>query len=480
MLYAINENNRKVTPQKGIRARCPICESEVLPVCGDINIHHWRHITTINCDPWKENETEWHRSWKEEFPEAWRETIIEKDGEKHIADIKTDKDLIVEFQNSSISNRTIQVREEFYKNMVWLINANTFKNNFSIRSLVKTHLGYIDDAFDQNNNYEKEIEDNLKPLKNEVKEYEKEIAAISFNLNRLEICSNTYNGYLNNIDNTVSEAIDKSSYDLLRHFTSENIETIRSNNLIIKILKDKAVDKTKQLSRIEVLPKTDLQNYTFYSIVSFDLVSPKSYLKCCVIKTDSLDTLFPDVIRLKSESNFNWYKNQKTNYLLIIDLTNDINILKAEIEQLQNEIKSVIDTLEQKRTILKKELVLWLNAKITETGNEILDHINKKTTIFDKICAVNLTIEAKRETQLVNAEKFREKQYQKKVNQSFQIKNKYKGLYSYYWNYRRKSWDYAECKLFIDFESHIFEILPNNIIRKATKIEFIDRIKNWR
>ena len=140
MLLANNEKNQRIVPFKGGRAFCPFCNETVIAVCGEINIHHWRHDINTNCDPWKESETEWHRTWKEKFPIEWREFIITKYGEKHIADIRTNSGLIVEFQNSSISSTTIKVRETFYENMIWLINAEIFKDNFSIRSLVKSKL----------------------------------------------------------------------------------------------------------------------------------------------------------------------------------------------------------------------------------------------------------------------------------------------------------------------------------------------------
>lgn len=57
---------------------------------------------------------------------------------------------------------------------------------------------------------------------------------------------------------------------------------------------------------------------------------------------------------------------------------------------------------------------------------------------------------------------------------------KYKGIYSYYWKRRRKSWDYSEKRIFLDFENHIFEILSENGLKKISKSEFIEKVKNWK
>ncbi|MFH1368046.1 MAG: competence protein [Elusimicrobiota bacterium] len=92
---------------------------------------HWAHKSKISCDPWWENETEWHRTWKNNFPQDWQE-IIHKDsttGERHVADIKTDKGFVIEFQHSAIKPDEIKSREDFYKNMVWVIDGTRLKRD---------------------------------------------------------------------------------------------------------------------------------------------------------------------------------------------------------------------------------------------------------------------------------------------------------------------------------------------------------------
>ena len=55
-------NDEKIEAQKGIKnAVCQFCGKIVIPKCGQVKIHHWAHKTKENCDPWWENETEWHR-----------------------------------------------------------------------------------------------------------------------------------------------------------------------------------------------------------------------------------------------------------------------------------------------------------------------------------------------------------------------------------------------------------------------------------
>jgi hypothetical protein len=84
------------------------------------------------CDTWWEPETEWHRNWKSKFPEEWQEEFLtnEKTGEKHIADIRTTKGLVVEFQHSHINPQERISREAFYKNLAWVVDGSRLKRDY--------------------------------------------------------------------------------------------------------------------------------------------------------------------------------------------------------------------------------------------------------------------------------------------------------------------------------------------------------------
>jgi hypothetical protein len=94
--------------------------------CGKHNIWHWAHKTRENCDPWWEPETQWHRDWKDRFPEAWHEVshIDSTSGEVHIADVQTIHGLVVEFQHSRITEEELKSREAFYGNMIWIVDGS--------------------------------------------------------------------------------------------------------------------------------------------------------------------------------------------------------------------------------------------------------------------------------------------------------------------------------------------------------------------
>jgi hypothetical protein len=101
--------------------------------CGEQKRWHWAHHRTTNCDPWWENETPWHRRWKSYFPEDWREVLHEAPSvEKHIADVKTPNGIVFEFQNSPMQTEELRSRENFYGQVIWVVNGEKFRDNYTV------------------------------------------------------------------------------------------------------------------------------------------------------------------------------------------------------------------------------------------------------------------------------------------------------------------------------------------------------------
>ncbi len=126
-------NGQKVEAFSGGRGHCPICGADTIAKCGPRIMHHWAHYRVRDCDPWWENETPWHREWKNKFPTECREVShTAENGEIHRADIKTHTGIVVEIQHSAITDAERVSREEFYQNLVWVIDGTVFKDNFNI------------------------------------------------------------------------------------------------------------------------------------------------------------------------------------------------------------------------------------------------------------------------------------------------------------------------------------------------------------
>lgn len=126
MLFAYQNGIKKKAEPKE-KGTCAICQKDVSAYCGNIMIWHWKHKSKISCDTWNSPMSEWHTNWQLNFPEDLIEVIVEKENIRHFADVKTSSGVVIEFQNSSISQETMKTREEFYgEKMLWVINEEKF------------------------------------------------------------------------------------------------------------------------------------------------------------------------------------------------------------------------------------------------------------------------------------------------------------------------------------------------------------------
>ncbi len=127
MRYAL-ENGIKREATKGAKGTCLCCGAEVIAKCGKSRIAHWAHKNNEECSySMKESKTQWHLDWQNHFPKEWQEVRCtdEQTREIHIADIKTPNGLVVEFQHSAIKPEERSSREQFHKNMIWVIDGRS-------------------------------------------------------------------------------------------------------------------------------------------------------------------------------------------------------------------------------------------------------------------------------------------------------------------------------------------------------------------
>lgn len=124
MLYASNlDTGSMIRATHDHAAVCPSCGGPVVAKMGDIVVHHWAHVSNIECDQWHDSETKWHMAWKSRFPIQCVEQRIERDGIWHRADVYLPDGIVIEFQHSSISTVDIEAREKFYQRMIWVLDV---------------------------------------------------------------------------------------------------------------------------------------------------------------------------------------------------------------------------------------------------------------------------------------------------------------------------------------------------------------------
>ncbi len=145
-------NGVKQEATKGAKGQCLCCGADVIAKCGNIRIAHWAHKNNEEC-PYskKEPKTKWHLDWQNHFPKEWQEVRCtdEQTREIHIADIKTPNGLVVEFQHSAIKPEERLSREQFHKNMIWVVDGARLQHDFkrfaknikNLRALISPNSG---------------------------------------------------------------------------------------------------------------------------------------------------------------------------------------------------------------------------------------------------------------------------------------------------------------------------------------------------
>lgn len=129
MKFALINGERREA-MSGLTGECPIGGHPMIAICGNSRAHHWRHKGVLSCDRWWENETDWHRNWKDQFPREWQEYVFRaEDGEKHVADVRTNHGWIIEFQHSHLKPDERRSRDAFYKKLIWVVDGTRRKKD---------------------------------------------------------------------------------------------------------------------------------------------------------------------------------------------------------------------------------------------------------------------------------------------------------------------------------------------------------------
>ena len=146
MLWAI-VNNHKDSASPQSKGNCPMCEREVFSKCGDIKIWHWAHYKGESCENWCEPDSDWHLHWKTTFGKENSEIVIEKNDERHLADIFTKTEVVIVLQSSSLKHEEIKEKEYFFgERMIWLINGIELLKNFTFfnSESYEKYYGWLD------------------------------------------------------------------------------------------------------------------------------------------------------------------------------------------------------------------------------------------------------------------------------------------------------------------------------------------------
>jgi len=489
MRFGHDKNGNKIRPSEtGDRAICKMCGGILIAHCGDIRPKHWQHKSKKDCDSWKGEETDWHLNWKAKFPEKSQEVVITKDGDTHRADVKTKEGIVLEFQNSSISYSDIAEREDFYGNMLWVVNAEEFKSHFDIHSIVLSKLRRLEEKFsfkylNATNDYDKE----LKSLKKEIVQTNALGTQKSrlIKENRKEI--QKLKSHLENIGDLSKSIIDSWSADNFLGLPSISYSIDSKYRVAVKkISKEiKGLKEKKQIIQDNLQIIYKLEDYELsgnnYKIVKYSQINrPENYTKVKAVKKESKDTLWPEIRSIDSKSQFESFSYRKDNFIFIIDHTEKEKKLKNYNEDLEKEIISKRNSLKELQKEIKDNLIKSINSKIIELKKENIslesewdELISKKADLSKEKNVKKYYREEKIETAKQNLDK------QKETVKS-EVMRENKGLYTYEWKNERKSWRGADCPIFFDFgEGYLFKKLSDTKFKKISINDFLSRYANY-
>mgnify|MGYP001559531292 CR=1 FL=1 len=366
MQYAIVEGVKR-KPFKGGKGLCPLCDVPVIAHSGEIEQEHWQHAPGAICDTWHEPKTAWHIAWQNKFPDAWQEFHMEDEitGEKHFADVKTDKGLVIEFQNSPITPATIRQREAFYGNMVLLINANTFKDNVAVKIFENTLV--LEDKESQiKANIDAKIrkqETNVNNLRNKLKDTIEKTKILQGRINEYQKKGTKYKElsesiikWITNSEGNIEVANGADLYDFLQRFHKGRLLSIMNS------INQNAglINKTeKELHELTCLEDDEIDGRKVKKI-SYDKITEDNYSKVYVIDRVSQKTLFRDPQRIRDKLELSRYpqrirdklelsryKFSKGKFDFLMDKSDDITRLQQSIENLKAEKRNheqAIDT----------------------------------------------------------------------------------------------------------------------------------------
>lgn len=487
MIFALNQHGYRISPDfSGQRASCSHCGSEVVAKCGEIYAWHWQHVSGQLCDPWKEHETEWHRNWKAKFPAECQEVSIVIEFEKHIADVRTCAGLVIEFQNSSISPETIRIREQFYGQMVWVINAGSFKGNFSIKSVVRRKLRELEEDRDP---YSKRVVEDTKKLLSEIdvnrKKAKEKAELIARLVEYRENDQKKVQGYLQDVEKFCKQILDdwKSGKEYYNSLIANVIEQLKQNKSVAQELATKvntltSLQKTIQ-SNIEYIDNLGRFNLhgTGYKIVPYEILNKDNYSRFFAVPKNSMSDLFPVIEPIPDETAYHQFKFRQDQYCFVIDPAPAYqkcqDLLKETTAQLIQTItvrQSIENTMIQQATEL-------FRLKLDEIDHKISDMKRELESALETLAELEKYKLKMSEAQAIELMKAHALDEQDNNSGKYSLMRTFKGQYDLGWKHERKSWRNARCRLFFDLQDgFLYERTARWKVRKLTIQDFLSEM----
>ncbi|RYZ27080.1 MAG: hypothetical protein EOO10_13775 [Chitinophagaceae bacterium] len=466
MLIGINANGERSHPaQKGETGTCPFCGQPLKAAFGEIYAKHWRHVRVQECDSWQEGETDWHLCWKNNFPKEWQEVILVKGGEKHIADVLTADGLIIEFQNSSITPETIRIREQFYQNMVWIVNAQSFEQSFQMQNLEEEALQALRQTMETELQvFRSKYADRLRFIDLEIERLQTKqqysLQSLTREKSALQGIQNQegtvkeYGKRLNDAMAIIDASVEEGSnlftieFDYYQKVIPYQREVAKAEEELKSIQ-----DKVKELKNA-----TDcmVQNFT-YKDVPYSLLNPENFAVVKVLQKDKANTMFVELESIPSRTAFYayQYKQEATKFLIPSEQT--AAIWEKELQDVEakwTEAKAALSAYNEKAkrdmadsaTFVGERLIKSIALRESAVKQLFFE---EQTYLRDK---EKIQLEAAKEEVAILA-----KQQSTVAMEAEKIKSELSGKFSYYWKRERTCWQEAKRPVYFDMFGQLYK-----------------------
>lgn len=329
---------------------CKNTDIEVIPVCGDINKHHWRCINELNEKQKDEvlyysssNMTDWHVSWENKIIEQGRN--IKKEfqlGKLRCDAIDEDYKIIYEFEHSKTSSASSQI----LKNKI-----QYYKDNYP-----EYKIKYIFDLTKSSNI--KEIErykygEKLSVLKGiDIDEYYYDFGDKIIYIKTSD--NDTYSFIDTSFDNII-----KRDYDC--NMIKEKAFKMMSNNNFYNLSDSMIKNLTNKVN----------EKYQEFHLLENQITDKK-------IEVDKIDNL----LNIKKEKIENILNNKEENIKEAEKIEERINNGKIEIDKIIKDYKNKKEIIDKYDKIVnnindKNSQLIELNKEIEKTKIELDDYCEK-------------------------------------------------------------------------------------------------------
>lgn len=123
MLYAISTTGELIRPSLQEDHATDPYSGQIARGVYTEGQRHWR-LQEGNYDGWAFPDGVWNLEWKLKFPKTLVEISVQGNTEKHVADVRTNTGLVLNFQARSLDEKQLKQREVFFGQMLWIFKAD--------------------------------------------------------------------------------------------------------------------------------------------------------------------------------------------------------------------------------------------------------------------------------------------------------------------------------------------------------------------